>query len=155
MNENGTPRGTEKNGWGNFLGKAVVTQFQIFTSAPNQEHSKLYLRREKDLSASKSTSKKKRNRATSFEDFSPIPTRNNKKLSHGSLQGKTMKVLDIFKRVCRIPFIFLFYSSVKEFYPAIRQRSCLFLVDLFKRQKKLRSLFKMQFNREYHHNIYC
>lgn len=102
----------------------------------------MYLRREKDLSASKSTSKKKRNRATSFEDFSPIPTRNNKKLSHGSLQGKTMKVLDIFKRVCRIPFIFLFYSSVKEFYPAIRQRSCLFRVDLFKSQKKLRSLLR-------------
>ena len=102
----------------------------------------MYLRREKDLSASKSTSKKKRNRATSFEDFSPIPTRNNKKLSHGSLQGKTMKVLEIFKRVCRIPFIFLFYSSVKEFYSAIRQRSCLFRVDLFKRQKKLRSLLR-------------
>lgn len=102
----------------------------------------MYLRREKDLSASKSTSKKKRNRATSFEDFSPIPTRNNKKLSHGSLQGKTMKFLDIFKRVCRIPFIFLFYSSVKEFYSTIRQRSCLFRVDLFKRQKKLRSLLR-------------
>ena len=60
----------------------------ILTQAPHRQQAKLYIRRKKLFSASKSSSKKRENKRSSWSSILFIVE--NKKVSYGDLQGKIL-----------------------------------------------------------------